>query len=102
MEQLRYCTVGSFYKNPKNAVWVMGSETHLTGNSIASSQLGMLLMKYFETVLFSDEKRLVSKETPSEIARRVFKSYDPEGNNFIPTPVLQDVLCALDLVSEPE
>lgn len=31
MEQLRYCTVGSFYKNPKNAVWVMGSETHLTG-----------------------------------------------------------------------
>lgn len=31
MEQLRYCTVGSFYKNPKNPVWVMGSETHLTG-----------------------------------------------------------------------
>lgn len=32
MEQLRYCTVGSFYKNPKNSVWVMASETHLTGN----------------------------------------------------------------------
>lgn len=31
MEQLRYCTVGSFYKNPKNPVWVMASETHLTG-----------------------------------------------------------------------
>lgn len=31
MEQMRYCTVGSFYKNPKNPVWVMGSETHLTG-----------------------------------------------------------------------
>lgn len=30
MEQLRYCTVGSFYKNPKNPIWVMGSETHLT------------------------------------------------------------------------
>lgn len=57
---------------------------------------------FFDAVLFSDEKRLVSKETPSEIGRRVFKSYDPEGNNFIPTPVLQDVLCALDLVSEPE
>ncbi|KAG4065491.1 hypothetical protein HA402_009052 [Bradysia odoriphaga] len=81
MEQMRYCTVGSFYKNPKNPVWIMGSETHLT-------------------VLFSNEKRLVSAETPSEIARRVFKSFDPEGNNFIPTPVLQDVLCALDLVSE--
>lgn len=83
MEQLRYCTVGSFFKNPKNPVWVMGSETHLT-------------------VLFSNEKRLVSPETPCEIARRVFKSYDPEGNNFIPCVVLQDVLCALDLVSEPE
>lgn len=83
MEQMRYCTVGSFYKNPKNPVWVMGSDTHLT-------------------VLFSNEKRLVSQETPSEVARRVFKSYDPEGNNFIPSSVLQDVLCALDLVSDPE
>ncbi|CAD7000780.1 unnamed protein product [Ceratitis capitata] len=83
MEQMRYCTVGSFYKNPKNPVWVMGSETHLT-------------------VLFSAEKRLVSPETPSELARRVFKSYDPEGNNFIPADVLQDVLAALDLVNEPE
>ncbi|XP_055305233.1 ubiquitin carboxyl-terminal hydrolase MINDY-3 homolog isoform X2 [Sitodiplosis mosellana] len=83
MEQLRYCTVGSFYKNPKNPVWVMASETHLT-------------------VLFSNEKNLVSKETPSEVARRVFKSYDPDGNNFIPSPVLQDVLRCLELVSEPE
>uniref|UniRef100_A0A1A9X4J8 Ubiquitin carboxyl-terminal hydrolase MINDY n=1 Tax=Glossina brevipalpis TaxID=37001 RepID=A0A1A9X4J8_9MUSC len=83
MEQMRYCTVGSFYKNPRNPVWVMGSETHLT-------------------VLFSNEKRLVSPETPSEIARRVFKSYDPDGNNFIPTAVLQDVLATLDLVSEAE
>ncbi|XP_055371103.1 ubiquitin carboxyl-terminal hydrolase MINDY-3 homolog [Condylostylus longicornis] len=83
MEQMRYCTVGSFYKNPKNPVWIMGSDTHLT-------------------VLFSNEKRLVSPETPSEIARRVFKSYDPDCNNFIPTPVLQDVLCTLHLVSDPE
>lgn len=83
MEQLRYCTVGSFYKNPKNPVWVMGSETHLT-------------------VLFSDEMRLVSPETPSEGARRVFKSYDPDGNNFIQSGMLQEVLSALDLVSETE
>lgn len=53
-------------------------------------------------MLFSTEKRLVSPETPSELARRVFKSYDPEGNNFIPADVLQDVLAALDLVNEPE
>ena len=31
LEHLRYCEVGSFLKNPKHPVWVMGSETHLTG-----------------------------------------------------------------------
>lgn len=83
MEQMRYCTVGSFYKNPRWPVWVMGSETHLT-------------------VLFSDERRLVSPETPGEIGRRVFKSFDPDGNNFIATTSLQAVLEALELVSETE
>ncbi|EDS44839.1 MSTP126 [Culex quinquefasciatus] len=83
MEQMQYCTVGFFYKNPKCPVWVMGSETHLT-------------------VLFSSERRLVAPETPSEVARRVFRQFDTEGSNFIPSPLLQDVLCALDLVSEPE
>ncbi|XP_017040518.1 ubiquitin carboxyl-terminal hydrolase MINDY-3 homolog [Drosophila ficusphila] len=82
MEQMRYCTVGSFFKNPRFPVWVMGSDTHLT-------------------VLFSNEKRLVSPETPSEIGRRIFKSYDPEGNNFISTTMLREVLAALNLVSEP-
>ncbi|XP_066144099.1 ubiquitin carboxyl-terminal hydrolase MINDY-3 homolog [Euwallacea fornicatus] len=83
MEYHRYCTVGSFYKNPINPVWVVGSDTHLT-------------------VLFSDERRLVSPETKSEQARRVFKSFDPDGNNFISTDKLQEVLQALDLVSEVE
>lgn len=31
MEHLRYCTVGSFYKNPVHPIWILGSETHLTG-----------------------------------------------------------------------
>ncbi|XP_058063604.1 ubiquitin carboxyl-terminal hydrolase MINDY-3 homolog [Anopheles bellator] len=83
MEQLQYCTVGFFYKNPKNPVWVMGSDTHLT-------------------VMFSNEKRLVSPETPAEVARRVFRQFDADGSNFIPSPMLQDLMCALDLVSEPE
>ncbi|XP_066996523.2 ubiquitin carboxyl-terminal hydrolase MINDY-3 homolog [Anabrus simplex] len=83
LEHLRYCEVGSFLKNPKNPVWVLGSETHLT-------------------VLFSFEKQLVRPETPCETARRIFKSFDPEGNNFIPTSRMQDVLKALDLVWEPE
>ncbi|XP_059472023.1 ubiquitin carboxyl-terminal hydrolase MINDY-3 homolog [Neocloeon triangulifer] len=83
LEHLRYLEVGSFYKSPKTPVWVLGSETHLT-------------------VLFSVEKKLVSPETASEAGRRVFKSFDPEGNNFIQTKFLADVLKALDLVSEPE
>lgn len=83
LEHLRYCEVGSFLKNPKSPVWVMGSETHLT-------------------VLFSFEKQLVSAETPTEVARRVFKSFDPEGNNFISADLLQDVLSMLNLVSDPE
>uniref|UniRef100_A0A2M4BJQ1 Ubiquitin carboxyl-terminal hydrolase MINDY n=1 Tax=Anopheles marajoara TaxID=58244 RepID=A0A2M4BJQ1_9DIPT len=83
MEQLQYCTVGFFYKNPKNPVWVMGSDTHLT-------------------VLFSSEKRLVSPETPAEVARRVFRQFDAEGSNFIPSTMLQDLMCTLELVSEPE
>ncbi|KAH8291627.1 hypothetical protein KR018_007419, partial [Drosophila ironensis] len=82
MEQMRYCTVGSFFKNPRFPVWVMGSDTHLT-------------------VLFSNEKRLVSPETLSETGRRIFKSYDPEGNNFISSTLLREVLETLDLVSEP-
>ncbi|KAJ8984143.1 hypothetical protein NQ317_017793 [Molorchus minor] len=83
MEYHRFCTVGSFYKNPIHPVWVVASDTHLT-------------------VLFSDERKLVSPETKSEQARRVFKSFDPDGNNFISSDKLQDVLKALDLVSEPE
>lgn len=62
MEQLRYCTVGSFYKNPKYPIWVVGSETHLT-------------------VIFSNEKSLVSPETPAEHARRVFSQYDTESSS---------------------
>lgn len=83
LEHLRYCEVGSFLKNPINPVWVLGSETHLT-------------------VLFSFEKKLVSAETPNDVARRVFKSFDPEGRNFIPADLLQDVMSALDLVADPE
>ncbi|GBP77395.1 Ubiquitin carboxyl-terminal hydrolase MINDY-3 homolog [Eumeta japonica] len=83
MEHMQYCTVGSFYKNPKHPVWVLASETHLT-------------------VLFSFERRLAAPETVGESAERIFRSFDPEGNNFIPSAALQDVLCAADLVSEPE
>lgn len=64
-------------------MWVLGSETHLT-------------------VLFSNEKKLVSAETPAEQAKRVFKKYDNDGNNFIPTDSLQNVLAELGLFSDTE
>ncbi|XP_011882739.1 PREDICTED: protein FAM188A homolog [Vollenhovia emeryi] len=83
LEHLRYCEVGTFLKSPSHPIWVLGSDTHLT-------------------VLFSTEKRLVSPETPSEQARRIFKRFDPEGNNFIASNLLQDVLAELGLVADAE
>ncbi|XP_063777538.1 ubiquitin carboxyl-terminal hydrolase MINDY-3 isoform X2 [Pseudophryne corroboree] len=83
MESLRYCKVGAFLKSPKFPIWVVGSETHLT-------------------VFFTKEVTLVAPEPPSEQARRVFQAYDPEDNGFIPDALLEEVMKALDLVSEPE
>lgn len=99
MEHLRYCTVGSFYKNPVHPVWVLGSDTHLTG-FMQKIKNNLLINVFCFAVLFSDERRLVSPETRSEQARRIFKSFDPDGNNFISSALLQDVLQALDLVSD--
>jgi len=45
---------------------------------------------------------LVSPETPGETARRVFHSFDPEGNNFISAVLLEDVLRTLDLFCDSE
>lgn len=101
LEYMRFLEVGSFYKSPKNAVWVLGSETHLTGREITQKTFSQL-NNPFPLVLFSIEKKLVSPETASEAGRRVFKSFDPEGNNFIPTTSLTDVLNALGLVSDPD
>uniref|UniRef100_A0A668ARV1 Ubiquitin carboxyl-terminal hydrolase MINDY n=1 Tax=Myripristis murdjan TaxID=586833 RepID=A0A668ARV1_9TELE len=81
MESLRYCKVGAFLKSPKFPIWILGSETHLS-------------------VFFAKEMSLVGPESPSEQARRVFQSFDPEDNGFIPESLLEDVMKALDLVSE--
>ncbi|XP_012229565.1 ubiquitin carboxyl-terminal hydrolase MINDY-3 homolog [Linepithema humile] len=83
LEYLRYCEVGVFLKSPSHPIWVLGSETHLT-------------------VLFSTEKKLVSPETPAEQAQRIFKRFDPDGNNFISANLLQDVLAELGLVADAE
>ncbi|KAK3588094.1 hypothetical protein CHS0354_012150 [Potamilus streckersoni] len=83
MEHLRYCEVGWYLKNPKYPVWLLASETHIT-------------------VLFSREKSLVVSETPQSSARQVFQRFDPEGNGFISTSLLEDLMNTLGLVSDKE
>lgn len=83
MEQMQYCTVGSYYKSPRYPIWVLGSETHLS-------------------VLFSPEKKLVAAETPREAAIRIFQTMNADGASFIEASQLQEVLRQLDLVSVPE
>jgi hypothetical protein len=83
LERFRFCEVGAFYKNPKFPVWVISSEYHLT-------------------VLFSTNMDLVSPETPGEIAKRVFRTFDPDGNNFIATPLLEDIMSSLGLFCDSE
>ena len=51
-------------------------------------------------VLFSELRELVSDETQSEKARRIFQKFDPDGNGFINRSVLEEVLKSLDLVSD--
>lgn len=53
-------------------------------------------------VLFSFDQNLVSKETQADIARRTFKLFDQDGNNFISTQSLKPLLEKLDLVSDDE
>ncbi|TMS10670.1 Integrin alpha-8 [Larimichthys crocea] len=65
MESLRYCKVGAFLKSPKFPIWILGSETHLS-------------------VFFTKEMSLVGPESPSEQARRVFQSFDPEESARLP------------------
>ncbi|KAG7469999.1 hypothetical protein MATL_G00134930 [Megalops atlanticus] len=55
-----------------------------------------------ESLRYCKEMSLVAPESPSEQARRVFQTFDPEDNGFIPDTLLEDVMKALDLVSEPE
>lgn len=45
---------------------------------------------------------LVKPESPAEIARRIFQSFDPEGNNFIQSVLLEDVMRSLGLFADTE
>lgn len=45
---------------------------------------------------------LVRPESPAEIARRVFQTFDPDGNNFIQSVLLEDVMRGLGLFADTE
>uniref|UniRef100_A0A3B3BBI4 Ubiquitin carboxyl-terminal hydrolase MINDY n=1 Tax=Oryzias melastigma TaxID=30732 RepID=A0A3B3BBI4_ORYME len=65
-------------------------------------QASVGFLTLMESLRYCKEMSLVGPESPSEQARRVFQSFDPEDNGFIPESLLEDVMKALDLVSEPE
>jgi hypothetical protein len=83
LEALRYCEVGSFFKNPLHPIWLVGSETHLT-------------------VLFSLETGLTGAEEYVHFVKREFKKYDKTGGDMINSNDLGNVLEALELESDSD
>lgn len=47
LEHLRYCQVGSNLKNPRSPVWVLASETHLTGRQLIKKAVSKFLLYFF-------------------------------------------------------
>lgn len=83
LECLRYLEVGENLKSPRNPIWLLGSETHIT-------------------LIFSKDKRLVKPASPREKAILAFKELDKENCGFLPTSSLKTLLTSLDLFSEDE
>ncbi|XP_065918521.1 ubiquitin carboxyl-terminal hydrolase MINDY-3-like [Dysidea avara] len=83
LEALRYCKVGSFLKTPQYPVWVVGSETHLT-------------------VTFSTERNLTAVESAEAVAKRAFRKFDKEGDDFIATDSLLELMQSLDMETDPD
>eukprot|EP00124_Ichthyophonus_hoferi_P005566 Ihof_evm2s842 gene=Ihof_evmTU2s842 len=73
LESLHYCQVGSLLKNPRESIWLLGSDTHYT-------------------VVFSDDTTLVCPEPRESRAKRIFQLHDKEGNGFIQADQVMDVL----------
>eukprot|EP00035_Acanthoeca_spectabilis_P009958 m.175295 g.175295 ORF g.175295 m.175295 type:complete len:467 (+) comp14888_c0_seq1:39-1439(+) len=82
LEQLRYVSVGSFLKNPRHPIWLLGSETHFT-------------------VLFSLDARLTAGEGPVTRAKRVFGEHDAAGGGFIMPDKVPLVLRELGIERTP-
>lgn len=64
------------------------------------STIGFLtLMEYMR---YCEDENLIINESSKSSARHIFQRFDPEGNGFISTSLLGDLMSALDLVSEKE
>ncbi|EDQ86208.1 uncharacterized protein MONBRDRAFT_28423 [Monosiga brevicollis MX1] len=81
LESLRYCTCGSYFKNPEFPIWVLGSETHFT-------------------LLFSLDSRLVVQDSPRQHASTVFDRHDANANGFLMPEQLPALLDELQLLME--
>eukprot|EP00475_Leptophrys_vorax_P029234 TRINITY_DN4270_c0_g1_i1.p1 TRINITY_DN4270_c0_g1~~TRINITY_DN4270_c0_g1_i1.p1 ORF type:complete len:528 (-),score=154.41 TRINITY_DN4270_c0_g1_i1:409-1965(-) len=86
LEALRYSKVGSYYKNPLNPVWVIGSPSHYT-------------------VMFGLDKSICSmsdSEKKEQKIREVFNQLDPQELGFVPLERLSDLISKLDLDVESQ
>ena len=86
LEALRYCKVGSFLKNPKFPIWVIGSDSHFT-------------------VLYSPDRDADSKSKDQELferAKRIFQQRDNQENGFVKTQDVDGILRELGLVPRNE
>lgn len=84
VEALHYLKVGSFLKDPRYPIWVLGSESHFT-------------------VLFSHDMRLVErKESPLKLSLQAFDAKDESGGGFVPIAALYDILTVLKMDTNEE
>jgi hypothetical protein len=75
LEALRYCQVGTFYKQPSVPIWVVGSSQHFS-------------------VLFSASLESNTKSEAEETydrVQRAFKAKDPQENGYIQSTQLGEV-----------
>ncbi|XP_006894384.1 PREDICTED: protein FAM188A [Elephantulus edwardii] len=99
MEALRYCKVGSYLKSPKYPIWIVGSETHLT----VFFAKGIFDAKREKRVFSCGGLRRLILMIGKNRSNFVVCSFISESDNgFIPDSLLEDVMKALDLVSDPE
>jgi hypothetical protein len=75
LEALRYCQVGTYFKQPRYPIWVVGSSQHFS--------------VLFSTSMESNEQ--TEAEQIYDQVQRVFKANDPQENGYIQSTMLGEV-----------